>query len=159
MKAPFFLSVLLAGCSAAETDRAALKEELKHEILAELREPSPERAPDPAAGHVQGRVMMKNEGVAGCRVRLVRVLVSENFLGMYEEVRRGVEFIAVTDASGRYVFRDVPCGPYRLLWQPPGDSGWIRRLQAKPDVLVEAGKSSTARDIDLTRRPVGAATP
>jgi len=160
MRALWILAVLLSGCSTGNPDRAALKEELKQEILAELREPSPEHTPEPATtGHVEGRILMKDEGVAGCRVKLVRILVSDNFLGMFEEARRGGEFSTVSGADGRFTFRDVPCGPYRLLWQVPGDSGWIRRLREKPDARVEASKTSQVGDIDLARKPVGFATP
>jgi hypothetical protein len=161
MRAMLILAALLTGCATGDSDRAALKEELKHEILAELREPSsdPGRIPEPAAtGHVEGRIHFQDEGVVGCRVKLVRLLESNSFPGMFEEVRRGVEFSAVSDADGRFAFRDVPCGCYRLLWQPPGDSGWIRRLREKPDARVEASKTSRVADIDLARKPVGTAT-
>jgi hypothetical protein len=161
MKAFLILSALLAGCATkADSDRAALKEELKNEILAELREPSPERTPDSGAtGHVEGRIVLQTQGVTGCRVKLVRLLVSDNFLGMFEEVRRGVEFNTISEADGHYVFRDVPSGPYRLLWKPPGDTGWIRRLREKPDATVEASKTARVRDVDLDRKPVGTSTP
>jgi hypothetical protein len=160
MRTALILASLLAGCASGESDRAALKAELKQEILSELREPSPEATTEPAVtGHVEGRILFQKEGVAGCQVKLVRLLESSTFLGMFNEVRQGVEFHAVTGADGRFTFRDVPCGSYRLLWQPPSGSGWIRRLREKPDARVEAGKSSRIGDIDLAQKPVGTTSP
>ncbi|HLY72988.1 MAG TPA: carboxypeptidase-like regulatory domain-containing protein [Planctomycetota bacterium] len=160
MRTLLILASLLTGCATGESDRAALKAELKHEILAELREPSPEGPAGPApTGHVEGRIHFRKEGVVGCQVKLVRLLDSSSFLGMFNEVRQGVEFHAVSDVDGRFTFPDVPCGSYRLLWQPPGNSGWIRRLREKPDAQVEAGQTSRMGDIDLSQKPVGTATP
>jgi hypothetical protein len=92
-------------------------------------------------------------------VKLVRVAVSESFIRGYEETRRATEFNTVTDPDGRFAFRDVPPGPYRLLWQIPGDSGWIRRLREKPDVWVEEAKPCRVEDINLAQKPVGTTTP
>jgi hypothetical protein len=160
MRALLILAALLSGCATGDTDRATLKDELKREILAEIGDPSPERTREAGpTGHVEGRVHLQNEGVAGCRVKLVQVLESDRFLGTFEESRRGVEHSTVSEADGHFAFRDVPCGPYRLLWQPAGDSGWIRRLREKPDARVEAGKTSRVADIDLARTPVGTGNP
>jgi hypothetical protein len=160
MRALFILAALLSGCASGDADRAALKEELKHEIMAELREPSAERSREAVpTGHVEGRILLQNEGVAGCRVRLVQLLESDRFLGSFEEARRGAEFSAVSDADGHFSFHDVPCGSYRVLWQPAGDSGWIRRLREKADAQVEVGKTARVRDIDLSHTPIGTGNP
>lgn len=155
MKHLLFLTVLLAGCASSDSDRAALKEELKHEILAELHEAHPENTPPPSpTGDVEGRLVFMNKGIAGCHVKLVRLLESQSFLGIMNEVRLGTEFETVSDGEGRFRFQAVPLGPYRLFWQVPGDIGWIRRLREKPDAIVETGTATRVPDIDLRRRPV-----
>ena len=158
MRKILFLAALLAGCASPNADRAALKAELKREILSELREaPASEKAPEPGAatGSVQGRLIFKGGGVADCRVKLTRLLDSETFLGMFQEAKLGVEFEARTDAGGSFLFGAIPGGRYRLLWQVPGDTGWIRRAREKPDAIVEPGKTSTVPDVELGYQPVG----
>lgn len=157
MRATLMLAIALSGCSTGDSDRTALKEELKREILAELHEPAPEKTLEPVApgGQVEGRVLLGNAGVGGCRVKLVRLLESSSFLGMLHEVKQGAEFDSRTDPDGRFVFRDVPSGAYRVLWQAPGDTGWIRRMRDKPDARVEGNQTTRVADVDLGRTPVG----
>src|SRR5579862_1910432 len=159
MRVLLILAALLTGCATGDSDRSTLKEELKREILAELHEPPPERTIEPTAtGKIEGRILLQNAGVLGCRVKLGRLLESSSFLGMSDEVRQGATFDAVTDADGRFVFHDVPRGAYRRMWQPPGDSGWIRRLRDKPDARVEVNQTTRIGDIDLGQKPVGTVT-
>ena len=154
------IAVLMAGCAAADSDRAALKEELKREIMAELREAPADGAVQPGpTGDVEGRLVFKGGGVAGCDLKLVRLLESDSFLGMFREVRQGTEFDAKSDPDGRFGLHGIPPGHYRLFWRVPGDTGWIRRLREAPDAVVEPGKTFRVPEIDLDRRPVGTTFP
>lgn len=152
-----FILAGLAGCAAPEPDRQSLKAELKREILAELREaPAAEPSATPVStGKAQGRLVFKGAGVPGCRAKLVRLLESDTFLGMFREVRQGAEFEALTDEEGRFSFGNVPSGRYRLMWQVPGDTGWIRRAREAPDAVIEPGRAAEIPEVRLERRPVG----
>lgn len=149
--------MLLSACSVpAGSDRASFKEEIRREILAELRDPgASERTVDPAStGSVEGRLIFKKKGVPGCRVKLVRMRWFESFSESTPEADPGAEFETRTNDEGCFAWRSIPCGRYRLLWQVPGDNGWIRRAAEKPDAVVESGRNTVLADIDLGFRPI-----
>lgn len=104
------------------------------------------------SGVVQGRVLYRGQGLAGCRVKLIRQIESTTFLEMFKEAKTGAEFETVTGEDGSYRFEEVPVGKYLLRWLPPGSDAWIRKLSDKRyDVLVEEGKTITLKDIEVSR--------
>lgn len=154
--------LLVTACAQQEVDRARLKEELKQEILAELAAEA-ELAPSPDApgkpkessgtqpttlptGNVVGKTLLGKRGLPGCRVRLIRLDGSGGVLGLFSSYREGTVFDVVTGRDGTYEFKGVPVGAYRLKWLPQGETGWIRRLATEPDVVVEEGQTTGARD-------------
>lgn len=44
-----------------------------------------------------------------------------------------------TDADGRYRFERIPPGEYLLYWMPDGETGWVRRLRDRADLVVVRG--------------------
>ncbi|RME91691.1 MAG: carboxypeptidase regulatory-like domain-containing protein [Verrucomicrobia bacterium] len=103
-------------------------------------------------GDAEGRILWKGKPLPGCRVRLVR-LESSGFL-LLRSVKHGVEFETVTDEQGRYRFRHIPTGDYKLKWLTPGSNGWVRRLRDGPDVTVTAGKTARLKDVEAGIAPV-----
>lgn len=103
-------------------------------------------------GAVYGRVLYRGQGLAGCKVKLIRQLESTTFLGLFKEARAGAEFDAVTGEDGLYRIEQVPAGKYLFRWLPPGADAWIQKLSDRQyDVLVEEGLTVGLRDIDMSR--------
>lgn len=155
----------VTGESVAET-REQLKWEIEQEILVKLQMLVPDSAMATAAGRLErptpnmgpvgiaeGLVLRGDEGLADCRVKLVRLIHGETILGLLQVLKEdtAVEFTVVTDEDGQYRFENVPVGSYKLKWQLPGDKGWIRRLREGPDVLVEAEQTSVLNTIQTAR--------
>lgn len=112
------------------------------------------RSPEGPVGAVEGRILYRGRGLAGCSVKLIRHLESTTFLGMFKEAKEGAEFETVTDEDGLYRFEEVPPGKYLLRWRPRGSDSWIRTLSERQyDLIVEKGETATPRDID-TSKPV-----
>lgn len=103
-------------------------------------------------GIVEGYILRRGKGLPNCRVKLVRMVETETIMKLLNVFREGTEFIAVTDENGKYSFESVPVGNYKLKWQLPEDSGWIRRLRNEPDVTVEAGETHQLKEIETRRR-------
>ena len=196
-----------AGCSSQTQDRAKLKEELKREILAELRQQR--QAPEQTAvmldqeqlraqmkeeiereilakiqnqiqtqvqeiasdlpstgnrsiqwqavsiGSAEGRILRKGHGLAGCKVKLIRIMKPQSVVEMFNTIKEGAEFTTVTDEQGKYVFEKLPVGAYKLKWQLPDDTGWIRRLKDKPDAVIAEGQTAVLKSVETSRRLVG----
>ena len=157
-----------------ESERAAemkqMREEITREILAELqtRESSrgqevsrslqttesgsdrnPEQENDRFAGSVSGRILLGGQGLAECKVKLVRLPSADTLFEAYTAFKEGREYEAVTNEDGIYIIANIPAGPYCLKWLPKGETGWIRKLSEKPDILVQAGSMTHFKDIDL----------
>ena len=104
------------------------------------------------SGAVQGYIRYRGQGLAGCKVRLVRQLESTTFLGLFKEAKAGGEFDAVSGEDGLYRFEQLPAGRYLLRWLPPGSDAWIQRLSDRQyDVLVKEGMTVGLGDIDVSR--------
>ena len=104
------------------------------------------------SGAVEGYILYRGQGLAGCKVKLIRQLESTTLLGLFKEAKAGAEFDAVTREDGLYRFEQVPAGKYLLRWLPPGSDAWIQRLSDRQyDVLVEEGTTVGLRDIDMSR--------
>ena len=158
---------LVTACAQTEVERERLKKELKEEILAELAvekqqgvpagpllEHEPYQGAKPVAlptGNITGRVLLRKRGLPGCRVRLMRLEGSGGPLGVYSAYRETALFETVTDDDGVYRFERVPVGAYRLKWLPVGETGWIRRLTDKPDVMVQEAHTANAGDFRAGR--------
>ena len=195
------------GCSTPTQDTSRLKEELKREILAELRQQR--QAPEQTAvmldqeqlraqmkeeieqeilakiqsqvqsqvqeitsdlpdtgnrsiqwqavpiGSAQGHILRNGQGFAECKVKLTRILKPQSVVEMFNTIREGAEFTTVTDEQGRYVFDKLPVGAYKLKWQLPNDTGWIRRLRDKPDAVIAEGQTAVLKSVETSRRLVG----
>lgn len=149
--------------------RAQLKTEIEREIIRKLQMLAPEsdiakaaaKIPDKQAydgptGSAEGQFLRRGKGLPKCRVKLVRLVVGETVIGLLKVLKEqtDAEFEAVTDDNGKYRFEKLPVGAYKLKWVLPGDTGWIRRLREKPDVTIEAGKTSTLKPVETARRLV-----
>jgi hypothetical protein len=172
------LGVVLAGCTGpSEEERAAemarMKDQIRRELLDELQAnpptrdadgnvaagvplPAPAAAPvshlDPATlGSLTGRILVQGQGLAGCHVKMVRLVEARGIFEAYKTFQEGMEFEAVTGADGVYRLDSLPEGSYAARWLPKGESGWIRRLCDKPDAVVKAGDVTTLADLDLQR--------
>ena len=170
------LGAALAGCTGpSEEERAAdyarMKNEIRRELLDELQAnpptrdadgnvasgvplPSPSAAPapqvDPAKlGSVTGRILAQGAGLAGCHVKMVRLVEARGLFDAYKTFQEGMEFDAVTGTDGVYRIDSLPEGSYAARWLPKGESGWIRRLSEKPDAVVKAGAVTKLADLDL----------
>ncbi len=194
------------GCSPPAQDMTKLKEELKQEILAELRQQRqvPEQTavmldqeqlrvqmkeeiereilakiqdqvqsqvqeitsdlPDTGnrsiqwqavpIGTAEGQILRNGQGLAGCKIKLIRILKPQSVVEMFNTIREGAEFTTVTDEQGRYVFEKLPVGAYKLKWQLPNDTGWIRRLRDKPDAIIAEGQTTVLKSVETSRRLV-----
>lgn len=156
-----------------------LKEEIKRELLEEMKRSSgvpessttprrnspkislPNQAPSPhpqavrlansSSGDAEGFILRNGAGLSGCEVKLVTLSgTSSRFRGYTE----GAEYFTVTDVTGKYRFQQIPVGTYKLKWQLPGDTGWIRRLWDRPDVRVRAGQLNTLKPVETSHQPV-----
>ncbi len=130
------------GPNAADSAAKALRNESPPDAI-------PAQSEGPDTGRVQGRVARNGEAVPGCKLKLTPM--GRNLGVLQWEEGGGAEPAAVTDASGAFLFRAVPAGAYRLKWLVPGTSHWIKKLKEVPDVIVEAGKTATAADVDVSR--------
>jgi len=110
------------------------------------------QSPEGPVGAVEGRILYRGRGLAGCSVKLIRHLESTTFLGLFKEAKEGAEFETVTGEDGVYRFEEVPAGKYLLRWRPRGADSWIRILSERQyDLIVEKGETATARDIDMSK--------
>jgi len=165
----------LTSCTGpSDAQRAAemaqMKEEIRREVLAELAanprgDPAgnvaPSTAPgadatppaprvDPATlGSLTGRILAQGQGLAGCHVKMVRLVEARGLFEAYKTFQEGMEFEAVSGPDGTYRIDALPEGSYAARWLPKGESGWIRRLNDKPDAVVKAGAVTQLADLDL----------
>ncbi len=97
----------------------------------------------------------KSQGLAGCKVKLTRILKPQSVVEMFNTIKEGAEFTTVTDEQGKYVFDKLPVGAYKLKWQLPNDTGWIRRLRDKPDAVIAEGQTAVLKSVETSHRLVG----
>ncbi len=147
-----------------EKTRAQLKSEIEEEVLRKLQMLAPESEVAKAAaklpqekpvsgatGIVEGQILRGGKGLLDCHVKLVRLVEAQTMAGLLKVSKEGIEFETVTDEEGRYRFEAIPVGSYKLKWQLPDDTGWIRRLRDKSDVDIEAGKTEVLKAIETKR--------
>ena len=152
--------------------RAQMKEEIEREILAKIQNQVQSQVQEIASdlpntgnrsiqwqavpiGSAQGQILRNGQGLAGCKVKLTMILKPQSVVEMFNTIREGAEFTTVTDEQGKYVFEKIPIGAYKLKWQLPNDTGWIRRLRDKPDALIAEGQTAVLKSVETSRRLVG----
>ncbi len=154
-----------------EQIREQMKEEIEREILAKIQNQVQSQVhaiaseiPDlndrsiqwkaVPVGRAEGLILHNGQGLAGCKVKLVRILRPQSVIEMFNTIREGAEFTEVTDEQGKYVFDKIPEGAYKLKWQLPNDRGWIRRLRDKPDAVISEGQTALLKSVETSRRLV-----
>ncbi len=152
--------------------RAQMKEEIEREILAKIQNQVQSQVQEIASdlpntgnrsiqwqavpiGSAQGQILHKDQGLAGCKVKLIRIMKPQSVVEMFNTIKEGAEFTTVTDEQGKYVFEKLPVGAYKLKWQLPDDTGWIRRLKDKPDAVIAEGQTAVLKSVETSRRLVG----
>ncbi len=163
-------TLLLAGCASTgltTEEQLAQKEQLKREILSELQaagavstvsNEQPTGAVSTVSneqptGAVEGRVVRGGLPLPNCRVRLIEIDRKRGYV--VSEQGPDKTFETTTDEEGLYRFEQVAPGWYKLKWTVPGGKNWVRFLTTEPDLVVEAGETTTFQDIDTARRALG----
>ena len=108
---------------------------------------------------IQGKVFMKGEPLANCKIRILKVTDATQdrllrLLSGSEEKAEKESFEAVTDEHGLYTFADIPYGEYILYWKPEGSENWIRRLSENPDIALAPGRPVAVRNIETAVKTV-----
>ena len=102
-------------------------------------------------GSVEGVIMWQEKPLKNRKVKIVlerytgfSVAALKKWFAADKEKSSPDEIVleTQTDSQGRYVFREAPPGYYRLYWMPDINTGWIRRLQEKPDIEVISGNQT-----------------
>ena len=147
-----------AGASGGPSSLQELKEELKKELKEEMgaeKKQEEKIAVAQSTGRVEGRITHGGNPLPGCKVKIV--LMSKRgslFFKNYGTPSDAPEFETETDMEGKYVFKEIPEGDYKIYWRPPGENSWIRRMKMEPDVLVQAGKIFNPKVVDTGRSTV-----
>lgn len=116
------------------------------------RSPSTRRQPAKSdGGAVEGRLLNHRRPLVDCKVALIPLRYS--FFG-YAVNADVAPLTTETDANGRYRFEHVPPGPYKLRWLPAGHRRWIRRLEIKPDVVVNNGSTAHAKTVRVALQTI-----
>lgn len=150
--------VLLGACASTST---AKREQLKQEIVEELRAeqlkqpsaPAPTVVSEVPTGSVEGRFLWLGAPLEGCRVRLVMVEAHGGAFGSRYTPTASIE--TQTGADGVYRFENVPPGHYKIKWALPRGDSWIRFLSPEPDLTIEPGATVHFRDIESARSVLG----
>ncbi len=143
-----------ASNAAAEQTKEQIKQDVIEEIVRDLTPLQIQEHPQsvqPAtgpAGDAEGVMLRRGVGLPGCRVKLVAL--SGTGAG-FRSYTKDEEYITITDKNGKYRFDQIPPGPYKIKWELPGDTGWIRRIRDRPDVTVMAGKLVVLDPVETAR--------
>ena len=98
-----------------------------------------------------GRLMNRGRPLVKCQVSLIPLRRS---LGGYAVDEKAEPQTTQTDERGDYRLENVPRGPYKLFWLPSGQRQWIRRIEFKPDVVVQSRETSQIKDIRVALRTI-----
>ncbi len=106
---------------------------------------------DASTGKVRGRVVWNGGPLANCEIRLSRLpelsMAGFNPFSNAGTAPEKTEFLTRTDNQGRYFFKRLPPGSYRVAWRPAGHADFVRRLSSWPDVELSAGAVVEYKDI------------
>lgn len=132
------------------------KEEIKRELKEELEEKQKSEEKifqETSLGRVEGKMLRKGLPLPDCEVRILMLVKSKiPFTKNFFQPDLPTEYNGITDAEGRYHLLNVAPGEYKIYWKPAAETGWIRRLEMKPDITVEAGKTTYPKDIETFKR-------
>ncbi len=129
-----------AQLETQQDDDIAIEERIKEELRAEFEDK--ERTYEAENyGRVAGRMLFKGKPLPGSQVKIIML---EKW-GIFGIPKKGLEFEAITDENGRYLFDKVSPGGYKIYWKKPGESSWIRRMQMGPHIYLEAGGLLSSR--------------
>jgi hypothetical protein len=137
-------------------DPQVFKEEIKRELKEELeakQEVEEKVFQETQLGRVEGRMLRKGQPLLDCEVKIVMLVKAKISLsGSFYQPDMPTEYDGITDEEGSYHLINVAPGGYKFYWKPPTESGWIRRLEMKPDIIVEGGKTTYPKDIETFKR-------
>lgn len=103
-------------------------------------------------GNVEGRILHSGNPLPNCQVKLQMLEKTGLLTKGYRPVEGALELETVTGKDGRYYFVNVSPGLYKLHWKPQDEITWIRRFKIDPDVIVEPGKTTNPKDIEVLKR-------
>ena len=103
-------------------------------------------------GNVEGRILHGGNSLPNCQVKLQMLEKTGLLTKGYRPVEGALELETVTDKDGRYYFVNVSPGLYKLHWKPQDETTWIRRFKMDPDVIVEPGKTTNPKDVEILKR-------
>ena len=155
-----------------EQMREQMKAEIEQEVLAKIQDQVQSQVQEiasdfPATGNrsiewqavpmgsAEGLILRSGQGLAECKIKLIRIMRPRSVVEMFNTIKEGAEFATVTDEQGKYVFEKLPVGAYKLKWQLPDNTGWIRRLRDKPDAVIAEGQTSVLKSVETSRGVVG----
>jgi len=147
----------LAKSSSMTTPRPALPEQstdlptiLPVAFSSDSQAITVDRTPQPpVGGTVNGRLLHRGRPVSECQVSLIPLRRS---FGGYQIDESAEPQSTITTVDGSYRFDHVSRGAYKLFWLPKGEQKWVRRIEYKPDVLVQIGKTARVKDIRTALR-------
>ena len=147
---------------ASKEEAGQSPKEFKEEIKKELKEEFEAKHAaekkvfqETNLGRVEGRILRKGRPLPDCAVTIVMLVKAKIPLaGSFYQPEIPTEYEGITDREGRYHLINVAPGEYKIYWKPPAESGWIRRLEMKPDIIAEAGKTTYPKDIETFKRVI-----
>ncbi len=112
-----------------------------------------------STGRVLGRVLWNGEPLPDCEVKLSKepefsLANLQPFSSKGDAASVTAEFLAKTDANGRYIFKALPPGSYRVSWRPSGSVDFIRRLSSWSDIGLLPGELVEYKDIEANVRTI-----
>lgn len=136
----------------------AFKDEIKRELKDEFeakQEAEEKVFQETKLGRVEGRILRKGQPLPDCEVRIIMLVKTKIPLTKsFYQSDMPSEYEGITDSDGRYHLMNVAPGEYKIYWKPPTESGWIRRLNMEPDIIVESGKTTYPKDIETFKRVI-----
>lgn len=140
-----------ASAFQASQSLEKLKDQIKMELREEIKdeqEAEEELVRQQTLGTVEGKIVERSKPLPGCKVKIVLLSGKGSSLTGYRPDENVPPLETVTDREGRYTFRNVPAGQYKLYWMPPREDSWVRRIQMEPDVLVVEGEMARPKDVN-----------
>jgi hypothetical protein len=111
-----------------------------------------EKPLDQNLGRVEGKILKGGKPLPNCQVKLLMLEKYGLIIKGYRSIAEAMEFETTTDEEGVYRFVNMAPGLYKLYWKPPSESMWVRRFKMEPDVIIESGKLTNPKDIEILKR-------